>query len=232
MPHPAPSSLALSLFLIAFGFALVTLLRYCAEGPSWPKSFAKTASVALLALAVLASGFMADEALVWPLVAALSLGAVGDYCLSRPSERAFLLGLGAFALAHLAYVLLFLGLGAEGQAIMHPGRALAALALIGFALFMARLLWRHSGQLRGPVMIYIGVITLMGLAALALPGSVWWLIPAAGLFLLSDTLLALELFVPGLGGRLHRMLPYGIWLSYWMAQAWFAAGGLWGRGVF
>lgn len=204
--------------LIAALLALLYLLVFCYRLPSWPKSLVKTGAVLALALA----SWLAGGPLV--LLFALLLCALGDYLLSRPSEAAFMAGVGAFAAGHIAYVVLFLGHdAANAQALLElPGLAIiAALACLG--VIMARLLWPRTGDLRGPVMIYIPVILSMGVAVLALPHTLPLILAhiAALLFILSDMTLSLEMFVLPQGHALRRAAPFIVWSTYWAAQALF-----------
>lgn len=204
---------------IVFGAAgllsLVFLLRFCVHGPSWSKSVFKTAAVALLAVAAWSAGGP-----IW-LVAALALGAAGDFCLSRHSENWFLGGVAAFALAHLAYVVLLQDVIGHDVALIFTGwRALVALILICFAATMAWLLWPSTGESRWPVMIYLCIITAMGFAALALP-VVGLAMLAALLFIVSDAVLAAELFLILQDHAAPKRTPYAVWLTYWSAQALF-----------
>ncbi len=183
------------------------LTRYCAAGHSWPKSLVKTGAVAGLSLAAgLAGGPVA-------LVAALALGAVGDFFLSRPGERAFLAGLVAFALAHLAYVWLMVGAGGGW-----PGAGAGAVVGL-FSVAMAGLLWSRTGPMRWPVMGYVAIIGAMGLLALSLP---WPVALSALAFMASDTILSFELFVLTAAHPARRWTPYAVWSLYWGAQAGFA----------
>jgi len=189
----------------AAALAALFWVRFALAPASWPKSAVKTGSVALLAVAALGAGA--------PWVAlALALGAAGDFSLSRPGRRWFLAGMAAVAAGHLAYAGLLLGLG--------PPRLHVApmVALVVFGLVMGALLWRPTGALRGPVLAYVAVIVAMGLAALGLPaGQGGRIVPAVLLFILSDSLLAAELFWardPGL----RRGLGLAVWPCYWLAQ--------------
>ncbi len=94
-----------------------------------------------------------------------------------------------------------------------PAFALAALGLSTEAWLAPR-----TGELRWPVRGYVAVITLMALAALTLPAARWPALLGALLFLLSDLLLALELFVlSGKGPK--RAAGYALWSAYWSGQA-------------
>ncbi|MAM63240.1 lysoplasmalogenase [Maritimibacter sp. UBA3975] len=165
-------------------------------------SLVKTAAVALLALSVVPTGR-------WLLVGALALGAVGDFCLSRPSELWFMGGMGAFALAHVLYIVLFLKLPTQI-------RALPMGLLVVYGLGMAFVLWDGAGDLRIPVMAYILVIIGMGLAALSRARGPQFavLLAGAALFIVSDSLLATNLFLYD-GGFAGAIL---VWPTYWLAQ--------------
>lgn len=184
------------------------------------RSATKTLAVALLALAAaLAQGPLL-------LVAALALCAAGDWLLSRDGEPAFMAGIATFALAHLAYVGLFVS-----HPMADPARLtqtpqiwfVAAFILLGVA--MAVLLAPRAGALKGPVLGYIPVILGMGVGALTLPGqgTLFWVLPAALAFVVSDLVLAIETFVLPRDHPASRATPYIIWPLYWGAQAGFLA---------
>lgn len=192
-------------------------LIMAARPPGAWRSLAKTASVALLALA----GWAAGGPLL--LVLALALCALGDLMLSRGGETAFMAGTGAFAAGHLAYAALFLTRADSDPArlLQLPGAAWAAVLLLLGAL-MARVLAPRAGALKGAVLGYIPVILGMGAAALALPpGS--GVFAAACAFVLSDMVLAAETFVLAAAHPLRRVTPYAVWALYWGAQAGFLA---------
>lgn len=176
------------------------------------RSLVKTLAVLVLALyAMLAGGG-------WLLVAALALSALGDYFLSRDGDTPFLAGMVAFLLAHVAYVVAFVGLGQSGALL--ADRWLVALVLIVFALAVYRVLWPGLGAFRLPVAAYCLAILAMGLAAFDLPpGDTSWMIPlGAVLFMASDAVLAIARFrlKPASGWQ----LPAGwfVWSTYWLAQ--------------
>lgn len=154
----------------------------------------------------------------FPLVAlALGLSAVGDVMLAlQPAQMTF--GIAAFGLAHIVYAVLFAGLirahGTRGL----PGYAAAGvLALTGITL----LLWLQPGMgdLRIPATIYNGVIVVMACLALISRAP---MIAVAGalIFVLSDTLIALGLFMdydPAWRGP-------AVWVTYVAAQFGLALG--------
>lgn len=203
------------LILLAASMALLYLLFFCHRGPSGVKTAVKTLSVAALALAALSGGGP-----LW-LIVALALCALGDLLLSRPGERAFLTGVGAFALGHLAYVALFLSTPGAGMFRLSFGPypfGIAILCLYGVAMMAA--LYRRAGDLRFAVMGYVPIILGMGVAAMTVPalGPLAWVLPAALLFMLSDSVLASELFLLPEGHPARRFTPFLVWGAYWLAQ--------------
>lgn len=173
------------------------------------RSIVKTAAIAALAALAAVNG-------AWVLALALTFSAIGDFALSRPGDRAFLLGMIAFGAAHLVYVALFIGLGDLALAITFP-RILAALGLLALAVTMARRLSRGAGAFAGPLRGYIGVIAAMGLAALSVPthsGGALILL-GAGLFMASDLLIGHERFA----GLRFKGLGLAIWGFYYIGQA-------------
>lgn len=197
-----------------WGIAAALALAYGAvwadAPPSWPKSLGKLLSVALLAL--IGAGTGAPSLIV----AGLALGALGDVCLSRPGQGAFLAGMGAFGLGHLAYAASFWGAGGG----LAPAwiAALAALAL-STELWLAP----HTGVLRWPVRAYVVVIGFMAVAASGMGLSLS--LAGAVLFLSSDLLLSLDLFVlPASAPR--RGLRRLLWSAYWGGQVLILLGSL------
>ena len=190
-------SALLALFYLLFGAAQ--------DQPGPGASAAKTASVALLALIALAVGA--------PLAVTLGLafGALGDFFLTRRAEAAFLAGMAAFAAGHLAYT----GWMFTPE---HATRMIWALPMVALALSTERWLLPQTGALKGPVRAYVWVITLMAMAATTLPLRLWPAMLGAALFVASDLLLALRLFVAQ-DAQAQRRLSLLLWPAYWGGQA-------------
>lgn len=186
---------------LALGFATIYWLRFVERPPSWAGSIAKTASTGLLALMGAVAG---APGLI---TAGLAFGAVGDFALSRPGQRAFLAGMAAFAAGHLAYVAQMWTPAGMDQ-IWPLGLLMPALAVSTEVWLIPR-----TGDLRWPVRAYVLVITAMALAALTLPESQQITRIGAALFILSDLLLAVHLFV-----RPARLLAMLLWPAYWLGQ--------------
>ena len=192
---------------LAVVFSLVYGVFFVGQPVGLAQSVVKTAATGFLAIAAVSVG-----ASGW-LVAGLALGAVGDWFLSRHDDRAFLAGLIAFALAHLAYVFLMIWGGALGPVPHSAG----GWVLVGISAGLGTILFRHAGEFRWPVLGYVLVILAMGLTALTLPHELALGLVAALLFIVSDTVLGFELFVLR-EGRVRRVAPYVVWITYWLAQ--------------
>lgn len=204
----------------AFGAALVYGVALNRAAPSPLRTATKTAGLAGLSLAAALIG------LPWLLVVALAASALGDALLAGPGERRFMAGVGAFAVAHAAYVPLFLELGAW-QAMPGSLRLAAMAALVAAASWLlAVVLWRHLGALRWPLTGYFVIILAMGLSAWAMPGSSGGLAITAGAmaFVLSDMVLGIELFRLQDGSPWRRLTGPLIWALYFGGQALIAWG--------
>ncbi len=204
---------SLTLLLVtSVGAAAVYGLGYLHAPPSARRSLFKTLPVAVLACAVPAFG--------GPVLLAIALGlsALGDLALSRAGQRAFIAGLAAFLLAHVAYMLLFWPTGGVGGILPWQGAALVFVVVTaGGALAW---LWPGLGALRGAVTVYVVAIAMMAVAAILRTGT-WPLLAGAALFMLSDLVLGAETF--RLPASARRWTAPAIWVSYYLAQALIAA---------
>ena len=191
--------------------SLVAALAYGAVYTVRPIGFVRSLSKTLAVSALAIAAFFAGSPLL--LVGALALGSIGDYFLSREGDSVFLCGLGAFAAAHILYIFLLVDLGG----FVSIGEPLA-IGLLVLAVGMAIALFLKAGDLKYPVVIYVGIIAAMGLAALGLPEARSLSLIAAILFIVSDTVLAFELFLLPEKSAARRATPYVIWGTYFAAQ--------------
>ncbi|BDB25963.1 putative membrane protein [Cupriavidus sp. TA19] len=155
------------------------------------------------------------------LVTALVCSAIGDFLLAVPAlSFSFVGGLGAFLLAHLAYLRLLVPLAGD----LRPHRLIACGALLGVAGTMLGRFWPNLGTLTVPVSLYVGVLAAMACSALVarLPTPLAAL--GALCFAASDMMIGIARFlVP------FETFALGIWWTYAAAQVLLVAGIVSGR---
>lgn len=153
-------------------------------------------------------------------VGALICGFVGDVVLELPYKSKdptkpnppMLIGLGAFLLGHVFYIILF-----AGQVAAYPmlETFLLALAAAGLFLLVLRSFFSHMGAMLLPGTTYLAVLMVMvffaALSGLTVP--IFPRIPGALLFLLSDYILARGILVEK--GRYNDLM---VMLTYLCAQ--------------
>lgn len=138
----------------------------------------------------------------------------GDVTLASPGDLGFLVGLGFFLLAHVAYIILFLR--------RLRMRRLRPVALVYLAWWVALVvvLAPHLGALLVPVAVYGLVLGTMGSIGLSCNR---WIAVGGALFVASDTLLGLNRFLPGFElWQIHTI----IMLTYLAAQGLIAYGAI------
>ena len=185
---------------------------------SLPRTIFKTLPVSLLAIAAWSS----NAPIL--LVAALSLCALGDACLSREGERAFLAGLGSFLVAHLAYIALFLAHSTSQISEVIPGTTTIPPLTIIVWIFTSTLivlvlfsLWSHLNGMKIPVAIYAFAIGGMNISAWS-TAQQSLLLAGVTSFVISDIILAHELFVwqkPGI----KLVATFAVWICYFLGQS-------------
>lgn len=152
------------------------------------------------------------------MVVGLIFGAIGDIALLGRSTRAFVGGLAAFLVGHLAYVIAFAQIESPAYWFVYGGR-LGMIAIAGGAISL-RWLWPHLGKLKVPVVLYVIAIVLMTMGAFSirnvggLPAPERDLLAlGAALFFLSDLAVARERFI----ARDFKNKLYGL-PAYFVAQ--------------
>ena len=193
----------MSLFL-----ASITVL--CVVGISIGQLMFKKAAEALPATLSL-MGFVQNG---W-LLAALVCSLAGDLFLMLPNPALFLPGLVSFLLAHIAYIVAF---RQQGIPWFANRAALAVIALIAAAMYA--FLYTHGlpAEMRIPVAVYIGVIVLMAAQAwgrwtVLRNSAALQVAIGASLFMLSDSILAIDRFVQPVDFALFWVL-----ITYFAAQ--------------
>jgi uncharacterized membrane protein YhhN len=147
-------------------------------------------------------------------LAALALSWVGDVLLIPRAPGFFLAGLAAFLLGHLCFGAAFVVRG-----VAWPWAGAALCVLVPVALLAGRWLLPHVPQeMRGPVLAYMAVITMMVALAAGTVGarSGALILGAALAFFVSDLFVARDAFVaPGFVNRLGGLpLYYGAQLVF------------------
>jgi len=163
----------------------------------------------LLLLAVV--GWPATTFARWVAIG-IVLSAVGDTALLWSGNRAFIAGLAAFLLAHISYVVAFVGV-----AVWSPHVAVVAVVVAVVTTLLLRAIWAGAAGLHVPVILYGTVISTMVVTASATLGGPLPLAAAAALgapiFYVSDSSLALDKF--------RRPIPHAALLTlgvYWLGQ--------------
>lgn len=145
-----------------------------------------------LLMPMLLLGFLSAAPMTHRLVVGLVVGGIvfswaGDVLLQSPGDIGFLVGLGAFLVAHLFYITAFLKLG-TGKVKLWVWAY-----LIWYGALLA-LLIPGLGSLVVPVILYGAVLGTMAILATRVNAVVGW---GGLLFLVSDSILAMDRFMPG-----------------------------------
>ncbi len=158
------------------------------------------------------------------LFAGFLLSAGGDISLSFEGEKAFVMGLSFFLLAHVVYIILF-----AQDFTFSPGKLPLALIVGGLAITMSIILFPKLGEMRLPVLVYITVIMAMGVVAAFWTGgassTAILLFVGAAVFMLSDSMIAVNKFlVPISWSKFFIMITYYaaqlmIWMSFVKANS-------------
>jgi uncharacterized membrane protein YhhN len=203
--------------VVAFGLVTTFVVLAVADwvaiwrGADHLRPLTKTAAtVALVAVAALAGDMAADARAV--LVVAVAFCLAGDVALLGTSERRFLLGLSAFALGHLAYIVTALLVGVSWPRLALGFPVLAA--LLGFQTMTGML--AGAARRGGAAMLiavagYSLIISAMVVAAFGTPS--WLAAAGATLFAISDSMIGHHRFV---NSRRRADLP--IMVTYHVGQ--------------
>jgi uncharacterized membrane protein YhhN len=138
------------------------------------------------------------------LLVALVFSACGDLLLAFDK---FIYGVAAFLLAQLSYALIF---KTYWQGI--TTRWLVSIVLLMYMLLMAWLLLPSLGDLKIPVIAYLLAIGVMGFLAVQSSLSIRWAVLGALVFIISDSLIAINKFV--------SPIPFE---NYWVMSTYYVA---------
>lgn len=156
------------------------------------------------------------------LVAALLFSATGDYLLALPWwEPSFVLGLGAFLVAHLCFLAALVPLAVRSRA-----RLVAGVPVVGACAALLVWFWPRLAEqgMTVPVTLYILVLGAMVCAALLADLPTPWTAAGAVCFAVSDAMIGINVFVLG-----TETLAVPIWWVYAGSLLLITAGFLFGR---
>lgn len=163
----------------------------------------KAAPVILLTTVVLRTQGLPSLAI------ALGASALGDILLAQTFPYAFEAGMLAFALAHMGYAATFWPWRSASKA-KYTGIALLASVTVAILFILVP----QAGHLAVPVSLYALVILFMSATAiLATSRPHWMLGVGAGVFVLSDTLIGVHMFLLDSHDRQTSVM-----LTYYFAQ--------------
>jgi uncharacterized membrane protein YhhN len=153
-----------------------------------------------------------DSAAGWWLLAALALSLVGDIALLSDSDPRFVVGLGSFLVAHLAFMVAFAHLGMPRADLGLVGLALVVVMTVVVGRRVVPAARAEGGPaLAGAVTAYMTVIGAMVVTAWVTGHPLVAL--GATVFMVSDAVLALDRFV---GAR--RFGSLAVMVTYHLGQ--------------
>jgi uncharacterized membrane protein YhhN len=167
------------------------------------------ATSALLAMAAVLSP--EDSGQRTAFIVALALSLIGDVALMVPGDR-LVVGLGAFLLAHVAFIVGFAMRDASGADYALAVGLIAVPALLVGSRVIRTLLTNGPREMVPPVALYILAIGAMVTSAIAVGNG--YAIAGALLFFVSDSLIAEQRFVAP-----RQFVPVLIMITYHVAQA-------------
>jgi uncharacterized membrane protein YhhN len=148
------------------------------------------------------------ETKAW-LLAALGFSLLGDVMLTFPAESALQGGILSFILAHCAFITLY-----YKDAKFQARRVVYFLGMLLFVALSYLYLFPYLDKMLIPVTVYLSFLTLMVFSAFLVRQQAFLIITGACFFLLSDFLLALNLFV----FNNKHLMELAIMLTYYLAQ--------------
>jgi uncharacterized membrane protein YhhN len=212
---------ALTLTLLTLLIAIVDWIAVGRQASAVERVAKPLTLVALIgAAAAIAHGHPdASTLVVVATFVALAFSLLGDVFLLGPDREIagqpnFVLGLGAFLVAHVAYLVAFVKLHGHGGAAISAVLTGVILAVTAFVMVGQKILAgakAEDPELGGPVLAYLVVISLMVVGA-------WWttdmrIVVGALLFAFSDAVIGWTKFV-----KEDRRGPVTIIVTYHLAQ--------------
>jgi uncharacterized membrane protein YhhN len=179
----------------------------------------KALTAVLLAVAALTHPIARERR--W-LIAALLFSAAGDFLLAMPWwQPSFVLGLGAFLIAHLSFLATLIPLVSRSGPRMAAAAVMVLACIVLLVWFWPRLL---TEKMAVPVTLYIAVLGAMVCAALLARLPTPWTALGAVCFAVSDGMIGISKFVLG-----SEALAVPIWWAYAASILLITAGFFFGR---
>lgn len=208
-------SLERDLIVVSAAAAVIYGAALIGRPPSAPRTLVKAAAVGGLAGAAYITGSQLQLILALGL-GALGLGALGDGLLATVSRRWLPAGLAAFLAGHLCYIWLFLEDGGGRAALLaEPWRNLGVAGAMAAGTLTLLSALRGLGPLKPAAAAYVAALTAMAACAFTLPHQLWPAMAGAVGLMISDGLLAAELFA----GARSWWSRHAIWWLYYAGQA-------------
>lgn len=207
------------LVVLAVVAAFVYGAFYLTSPPTRVRAIVKTLFMALLTIAFVLMGAS------WVLILALAAAALGDFVLALDKPGILPLGIGAFLVCQLAYLSIFAthaaaGVAAEPMLMRYVVIAAIVAVAIGFLVWMGPKL----GAMTIPVIVYALAIAAMASSAFLLPWNAGPAMLGAVFFLISDFVLAAELFRLAPDSSARRITAPIVWGTYAAAQVFIVLG--------
>jgi uncharacterized membrane protein YhhN len=178
------------------------------RGDRRTEQWANPATLVALIVATLVLGATDTTAGRWLLVA-LVFGLAGDVALLEKSDSRFRLGLAAFLVGHVAFVLCFIQVGLDPQGWNYLSFLVLGACLLATRQVAASTYLRGGLALAAPVALYTVVIGAMVIYAFTTGEPL--IAVGATVFAVSDTVLARDRFVrPWEGAQLLVMVTYHV----------------------
>ena len=188
-------------------------VRFLRAPPTLLRAAVKTGGVGFLALALYTERPS-------PLVLALAFGALGDLALAFDKKWTLPLGIFFFLLNQLLYLAIFVGLWIMSVENLPAWASVGGAAAIG-AFVVGYLLWLAPklGALAFGVVPYALAIGAMAAMSLFIDVRGWPAMLGAFLFLVSDGVLAAEIFRLSPDSPARKVTSPVVWWTYVAAQA-------------
>ena len=209
---------------VVYGVFLVGTALRLPSGAELTGQFGLQPAVKALAAVLLAAaalGHRVRRERRW-LIPALVFSAAGDYLLAMPWwQPSFVLGLGAFLVAHLCFLAALLPLVTRT-----PGRVAAAVVVCVACVTLLIWFWPRllAEGMAIPVVLYMVVLAAMVCAALLAGLPTAWTAMGAVCFAVSDGMIGIGKFVLG-----SEALAVPIWWAYAASLLLITAGFFFGR---